>query len=773
MSASSEVSSKIKADWVELINEQLDKLSVHSPEDAKTVSAALSSLVGLWGEFLQGHSDLRVAEAAQRVLSQVQTSLPEELSEPLKKRIVSIHELLAEPELYVQFPDQFLQFQNTVLGRIRGKIEELGSIDASTISQRAAERTVQAEARAEAQAMMQGRRMPSPVDDAATLSEHQSHWSYQIWTSFNELAATHSRPQFSEEEVDDMLRALGDRSDADFQRIFGKLWELYTSDPDLFADRTQIINNVVLKLKLWPEIVKGLPEQDIGHIKSLDEIKAFFADPNSKPLLTSIKKLDLSSKELWVVPREFGLLTGLAELDLSNNQLDRLPSEIGNLMGLKLLSLGYNRIAFLPDCLLEMTRLTTLHHGSNMVASSPPGLYENVALNLIWSRLHGQLEGADPELDAHGVRAFFNDPENASKLEGIKVLDLNGLNLKILPPEIGKLKGLIELNLDWNDLKELPDELGLLTKLEKIILSINHFDLFPPVLTQLKALKYLSLDGNLPVGRIINNSVVMMTVIPPVVKETIALNWIWPKIAEQLGVDVVLRNADEIKAFLSDPQNEPALRNVRELNLTDLDIEVVPECLTHLTGLEMLFLKPFIPRNFWDIPMPVPSSLVESMSFNRMFRTVAEKLGLDAMPRGSVAIREYLANEGVRARLSEVAELDLSNIGIRVLPQEIGLFTGLVHLNLEGNLLEELPDEIGSLVQLKQLNVSRNMLSSLPVWVGNLQALEILNAESNKLQLLPQSLADLDNLKEIRLGRNPLSFLYGRVAEKFKRIIML
>ncbi|MBS0649570.1 MAG: hypothetical protein JSR93_00265, partial [Verrucomicrobia bacterium] len=80
MSASSEVSSKIKADWVELINEQLDKLSVHSPEDAKTVSAALSSLVGLWGEFLQGHSDLRVAEAAQRVLSQVQTSLPEELS---------------------------------------------------------------------------------------------------------------------------------------------------------------------------------------------------------------------------------------------------------------------------------------------------------------------------------------------------------------------------------------------------------------------------------------------------------------------------------------------------------------------------------------------------------------------------------------------------------------------------------------------------------------------------------------------------------------------
>ncbi|MBS0652902.1 MAG: leucine-rich repeat domain-containing protein [Verrucomicrobia bacterium] len=773
MSASYEVSSKVKADWVELINDQLDKLSVHSPEEAKTVSAALSSLVSLWGEFLQGHSDLRVAEAAQRVLSQVQTSLPEELSAPLKKRIESIQELLAEPDLYVQVPDNFLQFQNTVLDRIRGKIEELGSIDASTISQRAEERAAQAAARDQAQVLMQGRRMPSPVDDAATLSEHQGHWSYQIYTSFNELAASQDRPPFTEEEVDDMLRALGDRSDADFQRIFGKLWELYASDPDLFADRTQIINNAVLKLKLWPEIVKGLPDQDLGHIKSLDEIKAFLADPNSKPLLASIKKLDLSSKELWVVPREIGLLTGLAELELSNNQLDRLPSEIGNLMGLKLLSLGYNRITILPDCLLEMTRLTTLHLGTNMVASSPPGLYENVALNLIWSRLHGQLEDADPELDAHGVRAFFNDPENASKLEGIKELDLNGLNLKILPPEIGKLKGLIELNLDWNDLKELPDELGLLTKLEKMILSINHFDLFPPVLTQLKALKYLSLDGNLPVGRIVNNSVVMMTVIPPVVKETIALNWIWPKIAEQLGVEVVLHHADEIKAYLSDPQNEPVLRNVRNLILTDLDIEVVPECLTHLTGLEMLFLKPFIPRSFWDIPMPVPSSLVASMSFNWMFRIVGEKLGLDAMPLGAVAIREYLANEGVRARLSEVAELDLSNSGIRVLPQEIGLFTGLVLLNLEGNSLVELPEEIGELAQLKQLNVSRNMLQILPASLRNLQALEVLNAERNQIKTVHQSLADLDNLKEFRLGRNPMTIIFGRIAQKLSGVIKI
>jgi len=773
MAASSEVSSKIKADWVELINDQLDKLSVQSPEEAKTVSAALNSLLSLWGEFLQGHSDLRVAEAAQRVLSQVQGSLPEELSEPLKKRIESIQELLAEPEMYVQLPDNFLQFQNTVLDRIRGKIDELSSVDASTVAQRKAEMAAQAAARDQAHAVMQGRRMPSPVDEAATLSEHQGHWSDQIWTSFNELAESQGRPLFTREEVDDMLSALGDRSDADFQRIFGQLWDLYTSDPDLFADRSQIINHAVLKLKLWPEIVKSLPDQDLGQVKSLDEIKAFLADPNSKPLLTSIKKLDLSSKELWVVPREIGLLTGLAELDLCNNQLDRLPSEIGNLMSLKHLSLSYNRITILPDALLEMTRLTTLHLGVNMVFTSPPGLYENVALNLIWSRLHSQIEGADPELDAHGVRAFFNDPENASKLEQVKVLDLNGLNLKILPPEIGRLKGLVELNLDWNDLKELPDELGMLTKLEKMILSINHFDLFPPVLAQLKALKYLSLDGNLPVGRIVNNSVVMMTVIPPVVKETIALNWIWPKIAEQLGVEVALHNADEIKAYLSDPQNEPVLRIIRELNLTDLDIEVIPECLSHLTGLETLYLKPFIPKSFWDIPMSVPRALVENMSFNRMFRTVAEKLSLDAMPQGAVAIREYLADEGVRARLAEVTELDLSNVGIRVLPQEIGLFTGLEFLNLEGNSLVELPGEIGKLGKLKQLNISRNMLCTLPEFLKNLQALEVLNAERNQIKTVHQSLADLDNLKEFCLGRNPMTIVFGRIAQKFQRIIKM
>ena len=166
MSASSEVGSKIKADWVELINEQLDKLSVQSPEEAKAVSSSLSSLVRLWGEFLQGHADLRVEGAAQKVLAQVQTSLPEELSEPLKKRIESIQELLAEPDLYVQLPDHFLQFQSTILDRIRGKIDELGSIDASTISQREAERAAQAAARDQAHAIIQGDRKSTRLNSS-------------------------------------------------------------------------------------------------------------------------------------------------------------------------------------------------------------------------------------------------------------------------------------------------------------------------------------------------------------------------------------------------------------------------------------------------------------------------------------------------------------------------------------------------------------------------------------------------------------------------------
>jgi Leucine-rich repeat (LRR) protein len=76
-------------------------------------------------------------------------------------------------------------------------------------------------------------------------------------------------------------------------------------------------------------------------------------------------------------------------------------------------------------------------------------------------------------------------------------LDLSGLELEVLPPEIGYLQHLKSLNLDWNRLEHLPDSLVELEGLEKLSLDDNALTVFPAQLLSLTQLKYLDLSNNL------------------------------------------------------------------------------------------------------------------------------------------------------------------------------------------------------------------------------------------------------------------------------------
>ena len=52
-------------------------------------------------------------------------------------------------------------------------------------------------------------------------------------------------------------------------------------------------------------------------------------------------------------------------------------------------------------------------------------------------------------------------------------LDLSGLGLTALPPEIGQLANLAELNVSYNQLTTLPPEIGQLTDLTRLYLGGN------------------------------------------------------------------------------------------------------------------------------------------------------------------------------------------------------------------------------------------------------------------------------------------------------------
>ena len=75
-----------------------------------------------------------------------------------------------------------------------------------------------------------------------------------------------------------------------------------------------------------------------------------------------------------------------------------------------------------------------------------------------------------------------------------------------------------------------------------------------------------------------------------------------------------------------------------------------------------------------------------------------------------------------QAALKEAPELDLSGLGLKSLPLEVGNLTNLTFLDLEHNELTALPSEIGYLTNLTGLGLAGNQLTRLPPEIVELLA---------------------------------------------------
>lgn len=97
--------------------------------------------------------------------------------------------------------------------------------------------------------------------------------------------------------------------------------------------------------------------------------------------------------------------------------------------------------------------------------------------------------------------------------------------------------------------------------------------------------------------------------------------------------------------------------------------------------------------------------------------------------------------------VSGLESLDMSGIGLSILPASVETLTDLQNLNICGNkLMTSLPEEIGELRNLRTLNLSGTKLTKLPESIGNLVLLEELYLSSN-MGDLPNSITNLKNLR--------------------------
>ncbi|KAL1814646.1 hypothetical protein ACET3Z_017220 [Daucus carota] len=138
---------------------------------------------------------------------------------------------------------------------------------------------------------------------------------------------------------------------------------------------------------------------------------------------------------------------------------------------------------------------------------------------------------------------------------------------------------------------------------------------------------------------------------------------------------------------------------------------------------------------------------------------VAGHGGGDEVAEGSEEVNEDVVRILQEANQKDVERIDLSDRGVRFLPEAFGKIRTLVALNLSVNQLQLIPDSIAGLENLEELNLSSNMLESLPESIGLLLNLKTLDVSSNKLTALPDSICHCRSLVELNASFNKLTYL--------------
>lgn len=125
-------------------------------------------------------------------------------------------------------------------------------------------------------------------------------------------------------------------------------------------------------------------------------------------------------------------------------------------------------------------------------------------------------------------------------------------------------------------------------------------------------------------------------------------------------------------------------------------------------------------------------------------------------PRTSAEIKTFLNDSANAGFFKNITELDLKNLGLKILPSEISKFTDLQLLHLSHNQIAQLPD-LSALTQLRVLDYSYNQLTQLPA-VSALAQLKLLDLSYNQLTQLPD-LSGLAQLRVLDLSHNQFTQL--------------
>lgn len=196
----------------------------------------------------------------------------------------------------------------------------------------------------------------------------------------------------------------------------------------------------------------------------------------------SIDSVNLSNRELKILPNRLSTLLHLRSLYLDNNKLIFIP-EIGSLIQLEELSLENNELTLLPESFSNLRSLKTLNLSKNNLKCLNGAMFKNFEqLVVLW-------------LNECGLMYL---PNEIGCLNSLEKLGLKSNKLEEIPVDFGRLVKLRWLSLENNLLCDLPvDEFKKLTELNHLNLSGNKLESVPEFLSGLKkSLNVVSLRNN-------------------------------------------------------------------------------------------------------------------------------------------------------------------------------------------------------------------------------------------------------------------------------------
>ncbi|WP_341731216.1 leucine-rich repeat domain-containing protein [Microcoleus sp. EPA2] len=333
-------------------------------------------------------------------------------------------------------------------------------------------------------------------------------------------------------------------------------------------------------------------------------------------------------------------------------------------------------------------------------------------------------------------------PDAVLQLTNLKILSLVENQITSIPEAIGQLSNLRDLNLNENQITEIPEAIGQLCNLTGLYLGNNRITFIPDAIGQLSNLTWLALGGN------------QITEIPEAIGQLSNLTEL------SLWNNQIAQIPDALEKLC---KALAQLSNLTHLNLRYNQITQIPEALVQLSQLRELNLNS-------NQITEIPEALVQLPNLTHLH------LGSNQITQIPDALGKLCE---ILVQLPNLKHLDLSNNQIAKIPDALGKLCetlvqlpNLEDLDLSDNQIAQIPDALGKLCEalvqlpnLEHLDLSDNQIAQIPDAICQLPNLRQLYLSDNQIEQIPDMLAQLFNLTWLQLGGNQITQIPDAICQ--------